>query len=191
MKELLYTINLDNIETQIALQCAPVLYAIKPASILIIPTDNVIQAQELFYVSNLTLSKLYEYNKRSYYLLYQKERLQTYLEEELVHTSMSSIGYEWNTLDDLIDRIAREYEECMRYHQRFPHEIGFLLGYPPEDVLQFIHENGKRYIYSGYWKVYSNLPMALKVFEDYQKAKELLLIYLESGGQLSNILEHK
>ena len=36
----------------------------------------------------------------------------------------------------------------------FPHEIGLLLGYPPEDVSGFIENGGKNFLCSGYWKVY-------------------------------------
>src|SRR5699024_9979090 len=37
----------------------------------------------------------------------------------------------------------------------FPHEIGFFLGYPYEDVVGFIENEGENYLCSGCWKVYA------------------------------------
>lgn len=188
MRELLFMLDLNEIEIKIALQCAPVIFGIKIANILIIPTTNSVQTQELFVHSDLKLEFLFDYLDKSYYLLYQEEGLETYLHNEKVQTSMLCIGLKFNSLKEMIHQIACEYENCLRYHQRFPHEIGFLLGYPPEDVLGFIQENGKNYLYCGYWKVYGDLTMALEMFEAYNKVKELLLEYLNNGGHLHNFL---
>ena len=188
MRDLLFMLDLDEFEIKIALQCAPVIFGVKIANILIIPTINAFQTQELFEHSDLTLEYLFAYLDKSYYLLYQEEDLKAYLRNEKVQTSMLSIGLKFESLKEMIHQIACEYEQCLMYHQRFPHEIGFLLGYPPEDVLGFIQENGKNYLYCGYWKVYGDLAMALEMFEDYNKVKELLLEYLNSGGHLDSFL---
>lgn len=37
----------------------------------------------------------------------------------------------------------------------FPHEIGFFLGYPYDDVVGFIENNGENSLCTGCWKVYS------------------------------------
>lgn len=37
----------------------------------------------------------------------------------------------------------------------FPHEIGFFLGYPYDDVIGFIENQGENCLCSGCWKVYS------------------------------------
>ena len=51
-----------------------------------------------------------------------------------------------------------------RKGKRFPHEIGVLLGYPAEDVKGFVVNEGKNYLYSGYWKVYGDLSEAKQLF---------------------------
>ncbi len=38
----------------------------------------------------------------------------------------------------------------MNQGKQFPHEMGLLLGYPVEDVVGFMENNGKNYLYSGY-----------------------------------------
>lgn len=37
----------------------------------------------------------------------------------------------------------------------FPHEIGFFLGYPFDDVIGFIENKGENCLCTGCWKVYS------------------------------------
>ena len=53
----------------------------------------------------------------------------------------------------------------------FPHEIGLILGYPPQDVIQYYINNGKRYLFSGYWKVYTNPDWASSQFRKYDEAR--------------------
>lgn len=36
----------------------------------------------------------------------------------------------------------------------FPHEVGFFLGYPAEDVVGFIRNKGQNFKFCGRWKVY-------------------------------------
>ena len=191
MKELLLALDLNELETKIALQCAPVLCGVKLANILIIPTINEQQTKELFQDSTLTLAYLFTYLDKSYYLLYQKEGLDMYLCSEQVLAARLSIGLKPCSLREMMHQIAYEYENCLKFHHRFPHEIGFLLGYPPQDVLGFIHQDGKNYLYCGYWKVYANLSMTLELFESYEKVKEFLLEYLLRGGHIAHILKNK
>ncbi len=40
--------------------------------------------------------------------------------------------------------------------RRFPHEIGLFLGYPLEDVVGFIENQGRNCLACGCWKVYAN-----------------------------------
>ena len=43
----------------------------------------------------------------------------------------------------------------MKNEQGFPHEIGVILGYPVEDVIEFEKHQGKNCKYCGCWKRYS------------------------------------
>jgi hypothetical protein len=56
-----------------------------------------------------------------------------------------------------------------------PHEIGIFLGYPLSDVKAFIRYNGRYYLMNGYWKVYSNVPYAVRMFQAFDHAKEDML----------------
>ena len=54
-------------------------------------------------------------------------------------------------------------------HKQFPHEMGLLLGYPIEDVRGFIEHNGCGCLYSGYWKVYRNVPVSYTHLDVYKR----------------------
>lgn len=47
---------------------------------------------------------------------------------------------------------------------RSPHEIGFFLGYPYDDVVGFIENKGENSLCSGCWKVYSRARDAQACF---------------------------
>ena len=67
--------------------------------------------------------------------------------------------------------------------------MGLLLGYPIEDVRGFIEHNGCGCLYSGYWKVYRNVPLKKKMFEDFEKAKESVIQLLAEDIDMRLILE--
>ena len=69
------------------------------------------------------------------------------------------------------------------------YEMGLLLGYPIEDVRGFIEHNGCGCLYSGYWKVYRNVPLKKKMFEDFEKAKESVIQLLAEDIDMRLILE--
>jgi hypothetical protein len=76
----------------------------------------------------------------------------------------------------------------LKAKRRFPHELGLILGYPPEDVKGFIQNKGSAYLYSGYWKVYKDLERSLQTFARYEKAKILVLTWILRGGSIRSIL---
>ena len=55
----------------------------------------------------------------------------------------------------------------------FPHEIGLFLGYPPEDVLGFIHNKGRNHKCIGCWKVYGDEATARAVFRKYRECTRI------------------
>ncbi|MPN31536.1 hypothetical protein SDC9_179010 [bioreactor metagenome] len=60
----------------------------------------------------------------------------------------------------------------MRYSKLVcPHELGIFLGFPLEDVKEFITNPYKECLLCGYWKVYHNKEKALKTFKYYDEAK--------------------
>lgn len=54
----------------------------------------------------------------------------------------------------------------------FPHELGFFLGYPYEDVAGFIEHDGQNFLAVGAWKVYAHVDQALATFKRYRRLTE-------------------
>jgi hypothetical protein len=76
--------------------------------------------------------------------------------------------------------LAKRFRES----EEFPHEIGFFLGYPPEDVLGFIRHRGARCKLCGTWKVYSDVEKARLLFGEYARCRQRLLEYIRGGGTI-------
>ena len=63
----------------------------------------------------------------------------------------------------------------------FPHEIGFVLGYPIEDVDGFMSDGGQGARACGRWKVYGDVDEALRRFIELER-EELRIKRLYSEG---------
>ena len=71
----------------------------------------------------------------------------------------------------------------------FPHEIGYFLGYPYEDVHQFIVQHGENYKVFGAWKVYTNVEQALTTFDSYRACTQYLTYIYQQGCSLAQLAQ--
>ena len=71
----------------------------------------------------------------------------------------------------------------------FPHEIGYFLGYPYEDVHQFIVQRGENYKVFGAWKVYTNVEQALTTFDSYRACTQCLTYIYQQGCTLGQLVQ--
>ena len=71
----------------------------------------------------------------------------------------------------------------------FPHEIGYFLGYPYEDVHQFIVQHGENYKVFGAWKVYANVEQALTTFDSYRACTQYLTYIYQQGCTLGQLVQ--
>lgn len=70
----------------------------------------------------------------------------------------------------------------------FPHEIGVFLGYDLDDTIAFLNKD-KKCLYTGYWKVYSDLEKKLQTFLMFTNCRNNLLEMLSKGFSLEGIME--
>jgi hypothetical protein len=179
--DLMMGLNQSELETQVALQCAPLLTGLKMSNLLIVAKHDRNNVIRLFRETAISCFLLYESEDKVTFLLYLKEKLEQYLEMGKVKKMMAAFGYSGMPLGVILRRISVKYSAHMREKMDFPHEIGLLLGYPTEDVSGFIKNGGKNFLYIGYWIVYSNLAECMKIFAGYDWAREKV-IHLISGG---------
>mgnify|MGYP000215834437 CR=1 FL=1 len=101
---------------------------------------------------------------------------------------MHRLGYRDLHLERVLTKFRSRYIRYMQKKQQFPHEMGVLLGYPPEDVEGFIIYEGKNSLCEGYWKVYAEPQKKLRLFAQYDKARERLLDLLYCGVGMEDIV---
>ncbi len=83
---------------------------------------------------------------------------------------LKKYGYEeYTSMQGYLNKLKERYE------QQCPHDIGLFLGVPLQDVKSFIEFNGKNYLMCGYWKVYHELHKKIKIFNNYDKAKNRIV----------------
>ena len=186
---LLLRMNHDRLETQIALQCAPLLTGVKISNLLTATSHRKQEAAGLFEGTAVPCYMLYESSEKTTFLLYLRPGLMEYLAETDVKRLMERFGYHAMKLERILERVSEKYTSHMDGTGGFPHEIGLLLGYPPADVLGFIQNNGRNYLCTGYWKVYSNQSECKRIFRGYSQAREMLIHMVSRGMGIGDILK--
>ncbi len=175
--------HLIHTRIQSARQCAPVLARIKPSNLLILEGVGPFEVLELMDGTGLSFEYLYGGKNKQVWLVYWLEELKEILEKWENRLFLRKLGY--NSFEDrkVFGQLKYRYETYLCGKSSYPHELGILLGYPLEDVVGFMKNKGKNYLYSGYWKVYKNAENAKRLFERYHAVrKEAEKLALEGKG---------
>lgn len=167
----------------IAFDVAPTIENIKPSSVITLNSrSNLLK----YWLENCDLICNYfgiEYlllreGKDSHTLFFYKDdMLRNHLKQEENIEYLHKHGYGDN-LENQFDMLKENYKV------KFPHEIGIFLGIPPLDVDGFIKNGGKNYLINGYWKVYTNLDHAIKIFQEFDKSRLKLMTQIDDTSIL-------
>lgn len=187
--QLVRTMDQENLNVQLAMQCAPMLSGVKISNLLVTTEDKKGLVKRLFQNSQFKAKLIYKREQKFIFLVYREEELTDYISGTKEAELMRALGYEQTKLEDILDEFAQRFQSYMEQRGEFPHEMGLLLEYPIEDVMGFIHNQGKNYLYTGYWKVYGNLQKALDTFEQYKQAKEQMLRMVAHGVSMERIVK--
>ena len=172
----------------IPLQCAPVISGIKISNLLTIPAKSLRELSVVLKKTELSFRILYPGRERLVILIYRETELKEYLEREEVMAFIYKCGYETSDISKIFPVFVKRYMRYMELKQDFPHELGLFLGYPIEDVEGFIKENGKNYLYSGYWKVYKDTELKIRLFKNYEKVQTEIVRLLYEGLDIMDII---
>ena len=176
-----------SIKGNIALQCSLVLSGIKPSNLLIYSNHCEGCISEELKNTGAEHLKLYTGSKESVSIIFNREKLEKALLDEENRKFIKQYGYEDFSVNSVIEKLAGRYTEFKEGRAEFPHEMGIVLGYPLEDVSGFIENNGKNYLYSGYWKVYKNAEEKIQLFKIYKDIKKYFVEQIENGRQIHQI----
>lgn len=186
--ELVKELDLKKIETQLALQCAPLIMGLKVSNLFIIPAENETVVQMVLKHSGISCFRLLRTTEKITYLLYRRKDLEQVIEHPKMRAFFQKEGYERFTLGTILYTFQRRYESYMTEGGMFPHEMGLLLGYPLDDVTGFIEQKGKNYLYAGYWKVYADMGEKIRLFQAFEAAKETLIQAVARGIRMEELV---
>lgn len=123
-------------------------------------------------------------DKATVILFYNEELLLKKIQEPYNANFLIDLGYNpYSSLEKNLDTLKVRYSKFV-----CPHELGIFLGFPLEDVKEFITNPHKECLICGYWKVYHDKENALKTFKYYDEAKaEIINLLCINVDSLKNI----
>ena len=119
-------------------------------------------------------------------LFYRAEIVARMLAVPAAQEILCAAGYR---LTDSMEERLEFLRLRMRVRKTLPPEVGLFLGYPPEDVREFISRRGQDFVCSGYWKVYTNEAEARALFERYSACTQEFCTRLEAGCPLAELVQ--
>ena len=185
------------VEAALARHAAPCLAGIKPANLVSFPSADIqwcdtynamLNDQGIYFIPICVCED------RAQVLVYRKDLLAHFCCQPKVFAALQSFGYQPESgLEAIIIRLKERMFVLTGAHnkqcrERFPHEIGLFLGYPADDVMQYVKTGGRNCLFCGYWKVYSNPEQALQVFHQYTECKERFALQIKSGMTIFEIV---
>lgn len=188
--DIIKKMDVHSVPLQLALQCAPVISGIKISNLLTIPAKNLMELSSILKKTKLSFRILYPGRERLVILIYREAELKEYLERDEVGEFIYKCGYKTSDMNKIFTIFVKHYIRYMELKQDFPHELGLFLGYPVEDVVGFIENNGKNFLYSGYWKIYKDAEIKIQLFKNYERVQTEMVRLLYEGLDIVNIIHN-
>ncbi len=191
--EMIKKMDRNNFEIQFALQCSPFITGLKISNLFAISILQYSKLEYILTVSNYSFKRLYYTKNKVIYLLYDEKKLKEYLRKDIVRKILYKLGYPYNThkdIDKLLVIFKEKYARYMEKKEAFPHEMGIFLGYPIEDVVGYLKNNGENSACVGYWKVYKNVEEKQNLFREFEYAKESVIRCLAQGMNILDVMKY-
>lgn len=116
-------------------------------------------------------------------LVYNRENLKNYIFKKENRDFLMKLDYEnCKDIDEYIEVLKIRYGKF-----KCPHELGIFLGFPLEDVRDFMECSNKKCLRCGYWLVYNNLQEAMTIFDRYNKIKDFTTKNILNGNSSHKI----
>ena len=171
----------------LAIHCAPILSGSKAANIMTVTVHEFDRIGYLLQDTGIRYRFLKTKGDKGILYLYREKRLRQYLEQEEIQEFLSEYGYDEVNIAKMLNLLSKRIQMYNDQEAVFPHEIGVFLEYPLGDVKGFLANEGKNFMYSGYWKVYQDLQGAVRRFTQYDMERELTIQALMQGKTIREI----
>ncbi|MDI9470523.1 MAG: DUF3793 family protein [Bacillota bacterium] len=120
---------------------------------------------------------------RTLLYIYRPKLLEQDLKQESCRCFLCQLGYPVERSTACL----REYISRLTSSRDFPHEIGFFLGYPPDDVIAFMEQGSQKATYSATWRAYSNEAEARKTCQAFKTCKRIYCTNWEKGKSIEQL----
>ena len=169
---------------------APTLCGIKPGNLFFIKNadfseEKFAKWKEKIQKCGFSVSFAESQKDTVFILVYDPLWMKLILGDIFVSTYLLGKGYKTplvptSVISELVRRIKTE--------ENFPHEVGIILGYPIQDVIEFENKKGKNCKYSGYWKSYSDVDKAKLCLCRYKECSFMCKKMFDKGYSVSQII---
>lgn len=157
--------------------CAPTLASLKTANLFRYIYDTEEELQESVEKWNdqiapkgVSVEILYQTKEWALIYVYRRMALERDLHRDGTELLLEQCGYGHAvTVETAIPHLKTR----LQADGSFPHEIGLFLGYPLEDVIGFIRNQGHNSKCTGYWKVYGDAAEAGRTFARFRKCQDV------------------
>ncbi len=174
----------------LAKHCAPTLADLKLANMFVHNGNdalNHVRIMNSMLKSSGIKSVILRKNPGGYLLyVYRTEKLTEILSQKDIREFLYRYGYRFETSDAAIMKLKERLKS-----DEFPHEIGIFLGYPLEDVKQFIKNKGKNYKLSGTWKVYDDVDKCEKLFKKFKESTRVFMHAVTAGDSILKLCNER
>lgn len=175
--------------------CAPTLTGIKTGSLFNTPFGSRSEAihdlrslNERLVRRDMRVLPMGWIRDRLLLYVYRPSWLKKDLSDERCRKILAALGYEPTDPD----RCVKKLIERMHEQGSFPHEIGFFLGYPIEDVICFMENREGKAVhdvkYCGTWQAYGNAEEARNTDRKYHLCTESCLRHYRHGTPLDQLM---
>lgn len=171
----------------LAIHCAPILSGSKAANIMTVTGREFFRIGYLLQGTDISYRFLKIKGDKGILYLYRERELVMYLHAEEIRDFLKEYGYMSDNLDDMLEHLSNRICLYSNGNAAFPHEIGIFLEYPLMDVKGFLENDGKNFIYSGYWKVYHDVQSTIQKFRQYDEERERAIMAVVSGQKIKDI----
>lgn len=173
---------LGQVEMLLALHCAPIISGIKISNLVVLTREQSMVLCRNIRSSGLAVWFLNYEEASNPVLIFRRNEMQQFLLQPDIEGALRQFGYSDVRLIPVLLQLSAHMREYKNGEREFPHELGILLGYPLEDVLGFMENDGENYTYCGYWKVYGDIEKAKQVFHTYNEVRNLAVAQVLNGS---------
>lgn len=106
------------------------------------------------------------------------------LDDIFVKAYLFEKGYRTGSAFDFVVELFSRMIE----NEGFPHEVGVILGYPLEDVIEFEKQEGHNCKYCGFWKSYFDVENAKKCKCKFTECSRLCKKWYDEGFSINQII---